>query len=717
VFLAGACSKRKGALEVPDITPDERAFDGDARQTARAGEHPLAPILIDAHPDGVAICESCHDPSSPLGLVTSARASCLRCHAGRGVSAHIMCEHEADCEVPGGPLGYRCVAQDVRGMPVGRPPGPVPGRCGRGDRPERVEIAPSLRRGLDLMDAMACSACHEIGKPGAGLPDEGQLAPLGLRGADLTAVAAHMRPGAVARALAAPAGLHARLEFGLAPDQLVALDRLLRQAGRPPAPAAAGDAGADGGGLPALPSAPPREQVQAGRALAARLLCDACHDGFDFAGAAAAPDDARRSWIGDVGARFDEAGLAAALQRPAAMPEYTLDDAQVAQLVAYLSVLKGETVEALAADKPLTTVERVAATALFHARGCAACHQATLDKPPLKLDPVAPPLARVAALIAPLPPERARELLRHSPGAAPRPPALRMSDGEADEVALALRALARRRAQPAPRKGKRERQADEPLRARSEAFAARTRALGCDRCHTGPGAPAAAPERDPARLSPPPLADIGVRVRIDWLRGYLGAAPPVLRPALDAQMPRYRLGAADLEVLLQGFAAEAGSDVREPVLKPAALPAADRALAETLLVGLRCAVCHADSGRPSAVAPALALAGARLRPGAALDLLLDPPAPERRPRMPAQLTPAALEALVRRLRATPAGAHVPAASAPDAPPPVDLAALAALAADPERAARLLRDLVLSLDETRDAALLRASANPEPPRNP
>ena len=72
---AGGCERRKGALAVPEITPDDRAFDGDARQLARAGEHPLAPILIDAHPDGVAICESCHDPGSPLGLVVSARAS------------------------------------------------------------------------------------------------------------------------------------------------------------------------------------------------------------------------------------------------------------------------------------------------------------------------------------------------------------------------------------------------------------------------------------------------------------------------------------------------------------------------------------------------------------------------------------------------------------------------------------------------------------------
>jgi len=372
-------------------------------------------------------------------------------------------------------------------------------------------------------------------------------------------------------------------------------------------------------------------------------------------------------------------------------------------------------------------VQRVATTALFHARSCGVCHTSELQRSPVDLAPAAPDLARVAAVIAPLPPENARELVRHL-GADPRTPRFELTDGEADEIALALRALARRHIQPAPRRGKRERIAEAPLHAHGEALAARALALGCNGCHASAAGPALAPERDPSRLAPPGLPDVGARLRSDWLRGYLGRAAEPLRPALDARMPRYRLSPADLDAVIQGLAAEAGADAHDPIRRPPAPRGAERALADALLVQLRCATCHADSGRASAVAPALALAGARLRPEAVLTLLLSPPSPERGPRMPALFTRPSLEALGRSRAHGAAAPAAPSATsaaaradggllseaARKALQPLSPADLAPFIADPERAAALVQARLLELDATRDAALLRASSDPSRP---
>jgi len=135
----------------------------------------------------------------------------------------------------------------------------------------------------------------------------------------------------------------------------------------------------------------------------------------------------------------------------------------------------------------------------------------------------------------------------------------------------------------------------------------------------------------------PSLAGVGARLRRDWVRAFL-LAPSDARPALAATMPRLALTPNEADALTRALVP---NDDRGDVS-----PAGDVARGARLYARLRCGTCHAFTGadvdavaRPGivargegerappdaiALAPDLALARARLRPGRVAAFIREP---------------------------------------------------------------------------------------------
>jgi len=135
----------------------------------------------------------------------------------------------------------------------------------------------------------------------------------------------------------------------------------------------------------------------------------------------------------------------------------------------------------------------------------------------------------------------------------------------------------------------------------------------------------------------PSLAGVGARLRRDWVRAFL-LAPSDARPALAATMPRLALTPNEADALARALVP---NDDRGDVS-----PAGDVARGARLYARLRCGTCHAFTGadvdavaRPGivargegerappdaiALAPDLALARARLRPGRVAAFIREP---------------------------------------------------------------------------------------------
>ena len=137
----------------------------------------------------------------------------------------------------------------------------------------------------------------------------------------------------------------------------------------------------------------------------------------------------------------------------------------------------------------------------------------------------------------------------------------------------------------------------------------------------------------------PSLAGVGARLRRDWVRAFL-LAPSDARPALAATMPRLALTPNEADALARALVP---NDERD---RGDVSPAGDVARGARLYARLRCGTCHAFTGadvdavaRPGivargagerappdaiALAPDLALARARLRPGRVAAFIREP---------------------------------------------------------------------------------------------
>ncbi len=143
--------------------------------------------------------------------------------------------------------------------------------------------------------------------------------------------------------------------------------------------------------------------------------------------------------------------------------------------------------------------------------------------------------------------------------------------------------------------------------------------LNCAGCHAHP--------RAEPRVTAPDLSTTGVRVREEWLAGYL-SAPVTIRPAgavpgRGGQMPDFRLDAAEVTAIAGFLMEQRGADV--PAWEPLALSPFAGAKAATLLRDRwSCLGCHQlgdDGGR---IGPRLDGIGDRLQPGYVRALVQDP---------------------------------------------------------------------------------------------
>ena len=143
--------------------------------------------------------------------------------------------------------------------------------------------------------------------------------------------------------------------------------------------------------------------------------------------------------------------------------------------------------------------------------------------------------------------------------------------------------------------------------------------LNCAGCH-------AHPEVEP-HLTAPDLTATGLRLREDWLAGYL-SAPVTIRPAgpvpgSGGQMPDFRLSTAEVDAIAGFLMEQRGADV--PAWEPLALSPFASAKAATLLRDRwSCLGCHRlgdDGGR---IGPRLDGIADRLRPEYARALIEDP---------------------------------------------------------------------------------------------
>jgi mono/diheme cytochrome c family protein len=162
--------------------------------------------------------------------------------------------------------------------------------------------------------------------------------------------------------------------------------------------------------------------------------------------------------------------------------------------------------------------------------------------------------------------------------------------------------------------------------------------LNCRGCHVLDGTVGDLSSRydDPA-LGPPPLAGEGLKVRSEWLFGFLKAPEP-LRPWLRVRMPSFALSDRDAATLVDYASAIAGQPVLHDFTGPPPLSSADRVVAERLFVKFKCLHCHSASTRRglkiAELAPDLSRTPARLRYRWVLAWLREPQTLQRGTRMP-----------------------------------------------------------------------------------
>ena len=146
-------------------------------------------------------------------------------------------------------------------------------------------------------------------------------------------------------------------------------------------------------------------------------------------------------------------------------------------------------------------------------------------------------------------------------------------------------------------------------------------ALQCAACH-------ALGERRAREGDAPDLAGEGIRVRRDWLRGYL-ARPVVIRPAGGApgsasRMPDFRLTDAEADALTAFLMTRRRGAERLPA-PPAPLDAAAAVRARALLEEeLPCLGCHRVGERGGVIGPDLSSLGERLTPEFVAAIVRDP---------------------------------------------------------------------------------------------
>lgn len=382
---------------------------------------------------------------------------------------------------------------------------------------------------------------------------------------------------------------------------------------------------------------PPAEN---GARLAAELGCAACHTGLEVAIATRerAPD------LSFAGLRHQPGHLFAYLRDPqrvrrhigaSRMPDFRLSEEEALALTLFLAEQRSaprapaSTTPSPADAAGVAAPDEAPLVATLREQSCLACHvwrgQGGVVGPELsdagaRLERswVAQFLADPAAFGVPdgvmpallLRPDESGALVPTTPGADAALARIVAGLAALGETASAERAAALAAA--------RARHPELDAAAGERVFTA----LQCAACHTL-GA------RAPRDGDGPDLAGEGIRVRRDWLRGYL-ASPVVIRPAGGApgsasRMPDFRLTDAEADALTAWLMTRRSGAERLPAAAPAALDAHGMQKARVLLQEkLACLGCHRLGDTGGMIGPDLSSVAQRLEPAFVAAMVREP---------------------------------------------------------------------------------------------
>lgn len=392
---------------------------------------------------------------------------------------------------------------------------------------------------------------------------------------------------------------------------------------------------------------------EAGAGLAAELGCAGCHSGLDVAveTRGRAPD------LSFAGLRWQPGYLFAYLRDPqrvrrhvgaSRMPDFRLDEAEALALTLFLGEQRAapdmdaapdaaQAAEAAASAVAAATApgaappDEGALVATLREQSCLVCHlwrgQGGVLGPELsdaggRLEPdwIARFLVDPAAFGVPDGVMPALLLRRDAVGALA--PTTSGADAALPRIVGGLTAAGReaRAARDAALAAARTRHAAIDAAAGERVLTA----LQCTACH-------ALGTRTVRAGDAPDLGGEGIRVRRDWLRGYL-AAPTVIRPAGGApgsasRMPDFRLTSNEADALTAYLMSRRRGAEHLPATPPAALDANDVERARALLdEKLACLGCHRLGARGGMIGPDLSSVGERLTPEFVAGVVREPQA-------------------------------------------------------------------------------------------
>jgi len=576
----GAVPVRVPQLHVPALGVVDRC--GACHAGTDRPELAGAPAPLATHPGPML---ELHDPE---------KVGCTPCHDGQGRATRL-------------PDAHGSVAHWESPLLAGRL---VQAGCGRCHDRATVARAPDLRRGVALMDRLACFGCHEM--PGAGV--RGRVGP------ELTYAADRASPAWLLAWLRRPADLLATprmADFGFSErDAADIVAYLLSFRGRAGLPEA-------GGALESASDAALDRMYEAGGKTWRTARCVSCH-AIAGTGGTLGPDHGR------IGEKLSVEAIAAWIADPerflpgTRMPRFRLPEGERLALAYHMSeeMKDPAAAERLAevasrADSLLSSADAARGRTLVHSLGCLGCH-AVAGVPDAR--PVGPDLTRFGEKeVGRLPFKagwdgpRTREAWTRAKLESPRSggetlimPTSPIAKQDLDALLVAVLSLTA----PAPASA----QADPP-RPAGPAYppgpaGALVRDLKCLTCHAlgGSGGTLA-----------PDLTAEGSRVQPRWLFDFL-REPYEIRPLLVERMPRFFLPDAEAELLTTWLGvAYARDGLPEVPADPA-----EAARGETLFEDLRCRGCHILGERGGAVGPNLSDTGRRLDPRWTAWQLTDP---------------------------------------------------------------------------------------------
>jgi mono/diheme cytochrome c family protein len=597
--------------------------------TIKSGKSPKIQQVVVEELELVDRCHSCHagidkagfeaqenphkthpDRELYLGNHPVEKFGCTVCHHGQGralasvESAHGNIEHWEKPMLEGGDIQSSCR------------------KCH--EQTLNLEGAPLLNRGKKAIIQFGCYGCHDI----KGLDHFDKVGP------DLRRIGIKVTPEWAYYWINNPQGYAPKTRmpnFLLNEDEVPSILAYLFSA-------------SDNEDVLDFPSTAPEGDPLKGKEVFEKAGCSACHK-IDGRGATTSADYTRQFApdLGKVGSKASAAWLAYWIRNPkrynpkTKMPKPRISEEEISDVVAYLSGLKGEMSAPEDLRKTMDDPEQIKrGERLIIAYGCFGCHQIKgmedVNKVSVELgtfgsktvdelafgDEVDIPQTWDAWTSNKLKNPRAYE----TEAVVQRMPQFYMSDEEASFIRIVLKSFRDEEIHP---------DFKETLHGKKKLIEdGRWLAwyYNCTGCHIleNKGGDIRDLYED-AGFAPPPLYDEGAKTQSNWLYGFI-QAPSTLRPWLKVQMPDFAFTDEQTSTLVHYFLALDDIDIPFNRIEEKDPASDEMKTAKELFEMLKCIQCHQlDTGSslsPSDLAPDLALARKRLRPGWIEQWLLDP---------------------------------------------------------------------------------------------